>query len=322
MLHVHRRMLPGLLATGLAAPALAQPWPSRPVTIVMPVAPGGPGDALGRPLANFMARELGQPVVVDARPGAGGTIGMQYAARSAPDGHTLVIASNSTYAIAPHLYPMPYDNEAAFAPVALLVAAPSFLCVHRDVPARGVADLVALARARPGQLSFATAGIGFTSHLATELFMARTGTELLHVPYRGGAPATQGLLAGEVTMNFMEAALVRSVVQTGMIRPLAITSAERSPLLPDVPTMREAGIEGFVTATYWAMMAPAGVPQPILDRVQTLALQHMNRPETTEAARQAGFVPIAGDAASFARHKAADTALWGEVIRGRNIRLG
>jgi tripartite-type tricarboxylate transporter receptor subunit TctC len=321
MPQLHRRAL-GAAALGLSAPARAQSWPSRPVTIVTPVAPGGPGDTLGRPLANTMAQQLGQPFVIDARPGAGGTIGMQFAARSAPDGHTLVIASNSTYSIAPHLYPMPYDNETAFAPIALLVGAPSFLCVHRDVPARSVAELVALARARPGQLSFATAGIGFTSHLATELFMARTGTEMLHVPYRGGAPATQAMLGGEVTMNFMEASLVRSVVHTGAIRPLAVTSAERSPLLPEVPTMQEAGIEGFVTATYWAMMAPAGVPQPILDRVQGLALAHLHRPEVAEAVRGAGFIPIAGDAAALARHKAADSALWGEVIRSRNIRLG
>jgi tripartite-type tricarboxylate transporter receptor subunit TctC len=297
------------LPIAAARPAVAQGFPTRPITIVMPVAPGGPGDVLGRPLAQVMSTELGQPVVIDNRPGAGGTIGLDYALRQRQDGHTLVIVSNSTYAIAPHLYAMPYDNDTAFAPVALLVGAPSFLCVHRSVPATNVAEFVALARQRPDGITFATAGIGFTSHLATELFMAKTGVAMLHVPYRGGAPATQALLAGEVNMNFMEAALVRSVIGTGMIRPLAITSRTRSPLFPEVPTLQEAGVEGFASATYWAMIAPAGVPPAILDRVAGIALAHMRRPETQATMVNAGFFPIAGDAAAFARHKAEDTAL-------------
>lgn len=305
-----------------ALPAWGQDgYPSRPVTIVMPVAPGGPGDVLGRPLAQALSTELGQPVVIDNRPGAGGTIGLDHAARSRPDGHTLVIASNSTYSIAPHLYTMPYDNDTAFAAIALLAGAPSFLCVHRGVPATTVAELVALARLRPDGVTFATAGIGFTSHLATELFMAKTGVAMLHVPYRGGAPATQGLLAGEVHLNFMEAALVRSVAPTGLIRPLAITSRARSPLFPEVPTLHEAGVADFESATYWAMMAPAGVPQPILDRVSAITLAHLRRPEISAAVSAAGFLPIGGDADAYMRHKAADTALWGELIRSRGIRL-
>lgn len=320
-----RRTLLGLAAATpflRASPGQAQAgFPNRPITIVMPVAPGGPGDVLGRPLAQVMSAELGQPVVIDARPGAGGTIGLDYAARQRPDGHTLVIVSNSTYAIAPHLYSMPYDNETAFAPIALLAGAPSFLCVHRSVTANNLAEFIALARQRPDSITFATAGIGFTSHLATELFMAKTGVSMLHVPYRGGAPASQALLAGEVNMNFMEAALVRSLASTGMIRPLAITSRVRSPLFPDVPTLEEAGVQGFESATYWAMIAPAGTPQPILDRVGGIALAHMRRPETQAAVTNAGFIPIAGDAEAFTRHKAADTALWGEIIRTRGIRL-
>ena len=319
---VDRRSVLSLAAAApLARPALAQGFPARPITIVMPVAPGGPGDVLGRPLAAALTAELGQPVIIDNRPGAGGTIGMDFAARQRPDGHTLVIASNSTYAIAPHLYQMPYDNDRAFAPIALLAVAPSFCTVHRSVPATTVAELIALARARPDYITFATAGIGFTSHLATEMFMAKTGVSMLHVPYRGGAPATQALLAGEVHLNFMEAAFVRSLLSTGNIRPLAITTPGRSPLFPDIPTLQEAGVGGFESATYWAMMAPAGTPQPVLDRVADIVLRFSRRDETRAAVSNAGFLPIAGDAAEFNAHKDAETARWGEVIRSRGIRL-
>lgn len=311
-----RRLLPAL-----ACPALAQVFPSRPMTIVMPVAPGGPGDVLGRPLAAALSAELGQPVVIDNRPGAGGTLGMDHAVRQRPDGHTLIIASNSTYTIAPHLYQMPYDNDRAYVPVALLAVAPSFCTVHRSVPAQSVAELLALARARPGELTFATAGIGFTSHLATELFMALTGTSMLHVPYRGGAPATQAVLAGEVNVNFMEASFVRSLLGTGNIRPLAITTAARSPLFPAIPTLQEAGVPGFESATFWAMLAPAGTPPPVLDRVAEIVLRYSQRAETRAAVTEAGFLSIAGDAAAFTAHKAADSARWGEVIRSRGIRL-
>jgi tripartite-type tricarboxylate transporter receptor subunit TctC len=325
MLHAPRRaLLAALAAPAIAAPRLAggvEPWPTRPITLLLPVPPGGPGDVLGRLLGPALTAEFGQPVVLDNRPGAGGTIGLDFAARSRADGHLLVIVSNSTYAIAPHLYPMPYDNAAAFAPVALLAGAPSFLCVHRDVPARSVTELVALLKAKPDSLAYATAGIGFTSHLATELFMAMTGTAMLHVPYRGGAPATQALLAGEAQLNFMEAALARAMVPGGLIRPLAVTSKARVPWMPEVPTLDEAGVAGFESATYWAMIAPAGVPQPVLDRVMGVVLRQFRESDMRDRVVAAGFIPLAEDAAAFTAHKAADTAKWGAVIRDRGIRI-
>lgn len=319
ILHLAAAATP-LLARALPAEAQAG-FPNRAVTIVLPVAAGGPGDMLGRLLAQEMSADLGQPVVIENRTGAGGSIGLDYVARSRPDGHTLAIVSNSTYSIAPHLYRLPYNNDTAFTAIAMLAGAPSFLCVHRDVPATTVAELLALARQRPNELTFGTAGIGFTSHLATELLMAKTGVSLMHVPYRGSTPAGQALLAGEIHMNFMEAALARALVPTGMIRPLAITSRVRSPFFPDVPTLHEAGVEGFESATYWAMLAPAGVPQPILDRIGSVVLARARQPETQEAISGLGFIPMVGDAEAFLRHKAEDTALWGEIIRSRGIRL-
>ncbi|MBY0333904.1 MAG: tripartite tricarboxylate transporter substrate binding protein [Acetobacteraceae bacterium] len=310
------------MAATLPSLALAQDgFPSRAITILAPLAPGGPADVMGRPLGQALTTEWGQPVVMDHRPGAGGTIGMDAAARARPDGHTLVIVSNSTYAIAPHLYPMPYDTETAFVPVALIAQAPSFVVVHRSVPATTLAELIALARAQPGGLAFATAGIGFTSHLATELLMAMTGISMLHVPYRGGAPATQAMLSGEAQVNFMEAAFVRAHAPGGAIRPLAVGSATRHPLFPEIPTVAEAGVPGFESATYWALLAPAGVPVPVLARVSEAVLRWARSEPTRAMLTGAGFIPIGGDAAAFRAHRAEDAAKWGRVIRERGIRM-
>jgi len=306
----------------LPAAGAAEPWPTRPITILLPVATGGPGDLLSRLLAPALTAELGQPVVTDNRPGAGGTIGLDFAARARPDGHLLVIVSNSTYAIAPHLYPMPYDTDAAFAPVALLVGAPSFVCVNREVPARTLPEFIALLRAAPDRYAYATAGIGFTSHLATELFLSMTGTSMLHVPYRGGAAAAQAVMAGEAQVNFMEAALARGVIAGGLVRPLAVTSKSRVPWLPEVPTLDEAGVPGFESATYWAMIAPAGVAQPVLDRVGAIVLRQLREDRVRDQVIAAGFIPLAEDAAAFTAHKAADTAKWGGLIKARGIRIG
>ena len=311
------------LAALLPIAARAQEgFPNRPVTFLAPVAPGGPADVIGRPLGQFLTAEWGQPVVMDNRPGAGGTIGMEAAARARPDGHTLVIVSNSTYSIAPHLYPMPYDNDRAFVPVALFAAAPSFIVVHRSVPATSLQALIALAKARPEELAYATAGIGFTSHLATELFMSLTGTRMLHVPYRGGAPATQAMLSGEAQVNFMEAAFVRQHAPGGAIRPLAVTTRTRHPLFPEIPTIEEAGVPGFESATYWAMLAPAGVPAPVLEKVAAPVLRWSRLPATHSLLTQAGFLPIGADAEAYRRHQAEDSAKWGRLIRERGIRIG
>ncbi|MCR0980458.1 Bug family tripartite tricarboxylate transporter substrate binding protein [Roseomonas populi] len=311
-----------LLSPLLAKSALAQEsFPSRPVSFVVPLTAGGPADVIFRPLGNALQAELGQPVVMDYRPGAGGTVAMDYAIRSRPDGHTLAIASNSQYAIAPFLFPMPYDNDRAYLPVILVAQAPSFVVVHRSVPASTLAELIALAKGKPDGLSFATAGVGFTSHLATELLMERAGVSMLHVPYRGASAATQAVVSGEVQMNFMEAAFLAGQLPGGQIRALAVTSRERHPLFPDVPTVGEAGIPGFETATYWGLVAPAGVPTPVLERLRAACLRHVASAEERARLIQAGFLPVAGDAAAFERNKAEESAKWGPLIRSRNIRV-
>ena len=311
-----------LLSPLLAAPALAQEgFPSRPITFVVPLSAGGPADVIFRPLGNALQAELGQPVVLDYRPGAGGTIAMDHAVRSRPDGHTLAIASNSQYSIAPFLFSTPYDNDRAYVPIVLVAQAPSFVVVNRGVPATTLGELIALAKQRPDGMSFATAGVGFTSHLATELLMATAGISMVHVPYRGGAPASQAVLTGEVQMNFMEAAFLTGLLPGGQLRALAVTSRERHPLFPDVPTVAEAGLPGFQSATYWGLVAPAGVPAPVLERLRAFALKFANSPPERQRLIQAGIAADRHEAAAFERQKAEDSAKWGPLIRDRNIRV-
>jgi len=305
-----------------AAPALAQEgFPNRPISLTVPLTAGGPADVIFRPLGNALQAEMGQPVVMDYRPGAGGTIAMDYALRARPDGHTLAVASNSQYAFAPFLFPMPYDNDRAWTPVILVAQAPSFVVVNRSVPAATLTELIALAKAKPDGLSFATAGVGFTSHLATELLMERAGISMLHVPYRGAAAASQAVVAGEVQVNFMEAAFLSGLLPGGAIRPLAVTSRERHPLFPEVPTVAEAGIPGFETATYWGLVAPAAIPAPVLERLRAATMRHVTSAAERERLVKAGFLPVAGDAAAFERNKAEEIAKWGPLIRARNIRV-
>ena len=313
----------------LAAPLLAAPrlgraqggFPNRTITLTVPLTAGGPADVVFRPMGNALQAEWGQPVVLDYRPGAGGTLAMDMAIRARPDGHTLAICSNSQFSIAPFLFPMPYDNDRAYVPVVMAAGAPSFVVINRSVPATTLQEFLALARRSPDSMSFATAGVGFTSHLATELLMARAGVSMVHVPYRGGSPASQALLTGEVQMNFMEAAFLTGLLPTGNLRPLAVTSATRHPLFPDVPTVAEAAIPGFETGTYWGLVAPTATPAPVLAKLREGTQRFFNSPAERERLTQAGFLPIAGDAAVFDRLKAAESAKWEKLIKDRNIRV-
>ncbi len=309
-----------LLATAPAALA-QESFPNRPITLTVPLTAGGPADVVFRPMGNALQQEWGQPVVLDYRPGAGGTLAMDYAIRSRPDGHTLAICSNSQFSIAPFLFPMPYDNDRSFVPIVMAASAPSFVVINRAVPATTLQEFLELARRRPDGMSFATAGVGFTSHLATELLMARAGVSMLHVPYRGGSPASQAVLTGEVQMNFMEAAFLTGLLPTGNLRALAVTSAQRHPLFPDVPTVSEAAIPGFETATYWGLVAPTATPEPILTKLRTGTQRFFNTAAERERLTQAGFLPMGADAEIFNRIKAQESAKWGPLIRDRGIRV-
>lgn len=320
-----RSLLAGLaLATPIIRSATAQePFPSRPITMVIPWAAGGSTDTLGRLLAQVMAGDLGQPVVVENRSGASGTVGHAHVARSRPDGYTILLATNSTYAIAPHLLRnLPYDNRAAFTGVSLVARSAQSLCVHPSIPANSVAEFIAHLRARPGQVSFSSAGIGASSHLATELFMAKTGTRMLHVPYRGGGPSVQGLLAGEVGMSFVDLVTALPFRPSGQLKLLGVSTASRSELAADVPTLAESGVAGFESSTDVALLLPAGTPAPIVTRLSASLTRALTEPETRRRIITMGIEPIGSSAAELDAYWTRESDKWGEIVRSQNITLG
>jgi tripartite-type tricarboxylate transporter receptor subunit TctC len=324
MTTLHRR---SLLAATLAVPALrtasAQaPWPSRPVTMVNPWPPGGSSDTMTRLFAQRFTQVFGQSFVVENRAGASGTIGHNHVAQQRPDGYTLLFATNSTYAIAPHLIsPLPYDNRAAFTGISLVARTAQAVCVHPSVPVTTIQEFLAYVRTRPGEVNFSSAGIGATSHLATELLMAAAGLNMVHVPYRGGAPSAQAVLAGETKMSFIDAITALPHRQAGTLKLLAVSTGTRSPLAQDVPTLQEAGVAGFESSTDMALMAPANLPEAITTRLA----QAVRAAVTDTAFRQQiiaqGADPVGGSPAEFGAYWTAESAKWGDLVRARGIRM-
>jgi tripartite-type tricarboxylate transporter receptor subunit TctC len=273
----------------LAGTAAAQGWPARPVHLVVPYAAGGPVDLSARLLAARLQPALGQPVVVENRVGAGGNIGADYAAKSAPDGHTLVMGAIATHAINPALFPkLPYDPVRDFRHVSLVVQVPNVLILNNEVPARGVQELVALLKKNPGKLDFASGSTGSTGHLAGELFKQMTGTYMVHIPYKGSAPATADLLAGRVHLMFDNLASALPNIQSGKVRALAVTTMGRSGFLKDLPTLDESGLRGFDLTTWWGVMAPAKTPDAVVERLFAETRAAMQSPELKERLRAMG----------------------------------
>lgn len=322
MPHPSRRaFLGGTAAAVLARPALAQqePYPSRPITMVVPLAPGGAGDILARPLAQFMGNELGQPVVIDNRPGGGGTIAHAHVARMRPDGHTILMSTNSSYAIAPHLYQVTYDFDTAFAPVTRLCTTPQVMCVHRSIPADDVAAFIEWLKRNPGRVAFGSAGIGFTSHLAAELFMSMAGVEMLHVPYRGGGPAIADLIGGQIQLMFGNASSTLPHVRSGAVRPLAVTAARRQSYLPDIPTIAEAAIPGFAIAEWYAVVGPAGMPPAIVNRLNREILAIAGTEEGRARLLDMGAEVIGGTPQDFSTFLRGEVDKIGRVVREARI---
>jgi tripartite-type tricarboxylate transporter receptor subunit TctC len=267
----------------LPAASFAQAWPSKPLHLIVPYAPGGPVDLSARLLAPKLQEALGQPVVVENRPGAGGNIGAELVARSAPDGYTLVMGAIATHAINPALYPkLGYDPVRDFRHVALLVQVPNVLVVNNDVPARSVSQLVELLKKNPGKLDFASGSTGSTGHLAGELFKQMTGTYMVHIPYKGSSPAVTDLLAGRVQLMFDNLASALPNIKAGKVRALAVTTAKRSQFIPELPTLAESGLPGFDLTTWWGVMAPAGTPDAVVERLAGEINRAMALPDIKE----------------------------------------
>lgn len=305
----------------LAAPlSMAQAWPARPIRLVVPFPPGGLIDNMARLVGNRLAQELGQPVVIDNKPGAGGNVGAAEAARAPADGYTLLMASPAL-TISPAIYKnLPYQPS-QLAPVALLGRVPNVLLVN---PASGIGkvqDLVGRAKAKPGQLNYASNGNGTSLHLSAELFKRRSETFITHVPYRGSAAAITALLAGEVDMMFDNLPSAIGQIQAGKLRALAVTTAQRSTALPDVPTLAEAGMEGFNVSAWFGVAAPAGLPAPVATRLADALQKVVQQPEVAAAMQRQGADPAFMDAASAAAALNADAAQWKQVAAFAKIQL-
>jgi len=316
-------MLSRLIAAALlltAVTAAAQDYPAKTVRVMIPWAAGGSTDSIGRIWAARMGENLGQQFVIDNRPGATGTIGTAQAARTPADGYTVLMGSNSTFAIAPHLYKsLPYDGEKVFIPISLAALSPQMLCIHPSVPAKDLKSFIALAKAKPDQIPFSSAGTGSTSHMATELFMAMAGVKMIHVPYKGGAPSAQALLGGETAMSFVDVITALPFAQAGRLRCLGASTPKRSPMMPDVPTIGEAGLAGFESGTSFGVFVPAGTPKPVVDKLARETVRALNAPDVKEKLRLQGIDVVASTPDEFTAYIKAESAKWGRIVRERGI---
>lgn len=311
-----RTLLAALATPGLA---LAQ---EQVLRIIIPFPPGGPADTIARLLERPLRASLGQAVVLDYRSGAGGVVGMEAVARARPDGHTVGLGSTGALVIAPHIMPrMPYDPLRDLAAVSEVLAVPQLLAVPAAFPARDVAALVAMARAAPGSIAYASAGIGSSLHLAAELFRQKAGITITHVPYRGAAPAITDLVAGRVQMMLGDVTGLLPQVQGGALRALGITAAARFSGLPDVPTIAEAGIEGVISDTFYGVLAPAGVPAGRLTTLATALRAALAEPDTRAALAGQGGNIIGSTPEDFATRLRVSSARWAEVVQAGQIRM-
>jgi tripartite-type tricarboxylate transporter receptor subunit TctC len=273
-----------MLAALGAAPAAAQNYPAKPIRILIAQAPGSATDVVSRVLGNRLSEGLGQPIVIEARPGAGGVVGTEAAARSAPDGYTLFMGNNSTHGSNPAVYAkLPYDAINDFAPIAFVASVPYVLVVESALPAKSVQELIALAKSRSGKLNYASAGNGSTHHFCGELLKSMSGVDILHIPYKGSPPAITGLLGGEVSLMFANVADIGAQIKSGKVKALAVTTAKRAASLPEVPTMSEAGLPGFEIVSWFGLLAPAGTPAPIVARLNAETVKVLGRADVQTA---------------------------------------
>lgn len=320
------RALAGVAAALCAAAAFAQDpaasYPSRTIRLVVPFPPGGVTDRLGRVLAQKMQEAWGQPAVVENRPGASGMIAAEAVAKAAPDGYTLMMGHIGTHAINASLFSkLPYDPVRDFAPISLLVSVPNILLLHPSVPASSVQDLIALARARPGTLNFASPGSGTSGHMSAELLKSMAGIDIVHVPYKGPGPALQDLLAGQVNMLFDTVASSLPQVRAGKAKGLAVTTRERAAIAPDIPTMAESGVRGYEIAPWFAAFAPAGTPAPIVAKLQGEMARILEQPDVRNAfVNQQGMTLIASTPDALAAHVRREIAKWAKVVKETGAR--
>jgi len=319
------RAAAGLLVAGLAAPlwsAEAQDYPNRPIRLIVPQSAGGSTDLIARLLAQKMSDSLGQTVVVDNRPGAGSVNGTETAAKAAPDGYTLLTVAAS-FTITPALHQkLPFDSVRDFAPISQTATLPHILIVHPSVPVKSVKDLVALAKAKPGDLNVATSGIATSTHLAAELFMHLTGTKMVTVPYKGGSPSMTAMLAGQCQLNFAAMSTAIPHVRSGKVRAIAVSSGKRSVTAPEFPTIAEAGVPGYEHSSWVGLLAPAKTPRSIVARLSAEAIKAAEAPDTRPYLLKSGMEPVGSTPAEFAAVIKTEIAKWQKVVKAAGIKTG
>ncbi len=315
------RFLAGLAALAFAGGALAQgDFPNRTVTLLVGFAPGGATDTAARIIAKKLSENLGQSVIVENRPGAGGNIVHQQMAAAAPDGYTILLGSVGPLAVAPHLVAkLPYDPLKDLAPLTMAVNFPNVLVVHAGVPAKTLAEYIALAKAKPGSLDYASTGVGSASHLAGELFNQRAGVDIVHIPYKGGGPAMTDLLGGRVSTYYSTHSTAGPHIETGKLRAIAVTGARRSPFLPNVPTIAESGFPGFEASNWYAFVTSAKVPVPILERWNKELVKALNAPDVKAQLAQHFLEPSPGTREELAAYIRKEYDNWGRVVKKANI---
>jgi len=309
----------GLIAVSMllvTAAAAAQGYPNKPIRLICPFPPGGAVDIASRAVAAELSKNLGQTVAVENRPGAGGNIGGAEAARSAPDGYTLFMSTSGIQAINPTLYrKMPFDPNRELMPVSALVSLSNVLVLHPSVPAASLAEVLALVRARPGQINYASSGNGTSIHMSAELFKSMTGTNIVHVPYKGSAPAVTDLLGGQVQMMFDNIPSALPHIKAGKLRPIATTGARRDPALPDLPTIAEAGVPGYEAGVWFGLTVPAGTPKEIVARLTAESIKSTRSPDFVKRMSELGYVILGTSAEQMAEMTQADLKRWPPVVK-------
>jgi len=312
----------GILATLGAFGVHAQAWPTKPIRLIVPSPPGDGSDLMARSVGQRLSEALGQQVIVDNRPGAGGRLGTELAAKSAPDGYTLIMGNAGSHAINAALYKdLPYDIERDFVPVTQVMRAPNVLVVGAALPVTSVKELIALFKANPGKYSYGSGGNGSSAHLSAELFKSMAGVDVVHVPYKGATPALTDVIGGQVAMFMGNLPPAAGHIKAGRVKALAVTTAQRSPLVPDLPTVSESGLPGYETVAWFGLFAPAGTPKEIVQRIADETAKAVQRSEIRDSIAALGGEPVGNSPSAFAAIVRSDLAKWRKVVSDGNVKV-
>jgi len=309
----------GVLLALTATAAAQSDYPNRPVRLIIPFPPGGSNDVVGRMIGDQLGKQLGKQVIVDNRAGAGGVIGTEVASHAAPDGYTILVISLA-HAVNPWLYKLPYDPIKAFAPIGVMGSGPNVVAVNPELPVKSIKELIALAKSKPGDLQYASAGVGSFQHLGGELFKLEAGIDMLHVPFKGGGPAMIDVVGGHTKVVFSSLVQTTPHIKSGKLRALAVGSKERSKVLPDVPSVSEAGVPSYEAVNWWGIVAPAGTPQPIIDRLHKALTAAQDSPEVEKQFATEGATVIKKSPTEFGAFMVSETKKWEQVVKKGGIK--